>query len=130
MRYQRELVLSPTERAQLIELRDHAPRTYLRERASALLKVADGTAAAVVARQRLLEPRRADTLYDWLNRFQAQGVTGLVIRPGRGRKPAFSPSAPQRRGRAARRAARVSARSARLRPGADALDAGGAAPGL
>jgi transposase len=44
----------------------------------------------VVARQGLLRQRKPDTIYDWLNRFHDEGVAGLSIRPGRGRKPAFS----------------------------------------
>lgn len=87
----RELDLQPEERAALEELRDHAPKPYLRERAAALLKVADGTPAAVVARQGLLRRRQPMTLYHWLDRYVEAGLAGLEIRPGRGRKPAFSP---------------------------------------
>lgn len=95
----RRLVLTDVQRRELLDLRDHAPEPYLRERASALLKVADGIPAALVARQGLLRPRKPDTVYDWLNRYQAEGTAGLWVRPGRGRKPAFSPSAPRRRAR-------------------------------
>jgi transposase len=83
-------MLSPSQRQELIRLRDTADKPYLRERAAAILKVADGTPAAVVARQGLLRQRKPDTIYDWLNRFHDEGVAGLSIRPGRGRKPAFS----------------------------------------
>jgi hypothetical protein len=89
---QRELILTDTQRQQLVHLRDHASRAYLRERAAALLKIADGLAASFVARQGLLRSRKPDTVYAWLDRFQASGVDGLLVRPGRGRKPAFSPS--------------------------------------
>ncbi len=84
---QRQITLSKAERQELIRLRDTADKPYLRERAAAILKVADGTPAAVVARQGLLRQRKPDTIYDWLNRFHAEGVEGLCIRPGRGRKP-------------------------------------------
>ena len=87
----RELHLSPADRAALEDLRDHSPKPYLRERAAALLKVADGTPASVVAEHGLLRPRQPMTLYDWLDRYEAAGLAGLKIRPGRGRKPAFSP---------------------------------------
>ena len=87
----RELVLTPTDRAALEQLRDHDPKPYLRERAAALLKVADGTPASVVAEHGLLRRRQPMTLYDWLDRYEEAGLTGLKIRPGRGRKPAFSP---------------------------------------
>jgi transposase len=89
----RQLVLSETERQELIELRDHARLAYLRERAAALLKIAEGMPAAQVARQGLLRPRRPDTVYGWLNRYQATGCAGMKVHAGRGRKPAFSPSA-------------------------------------
>lgn len=62
----------------------------MRERAAALLKVAAGMKAAHVARERLLRPRQEDTVYAWLDRFESEGMAGLVVRSGRGRKPAFS----------------------------------------
>jgi Helix-turn-helix domain len=84
--------LEDAERITLTELRDHGPHAYLRERAAALLKVDDGIPAARVAREGLLRPRQPDTVYAWLNRYLVDGLAGLYIRPGRGRKPAFSPS--------------------------------------
>jgi hypothetical protein len=90
----RELPLTEAERQELSQLRDHDPKPYLRERAAALLKVADGMPAAQVARHGLLRVRKPDTLYAWLDRFLQDGVAGLRILPGRGRKGAFSPLAP------------------------------------
>ena len=58
----RHLVLSETERQNLVHLRDHARQPYLRERSAALLKIADGMPAALVARQGLLRPRDPDTV--------------------------------------------------------------------
>jgi hypothetical protein len=89
----RQLVLSETERRELVQLRDHARQPYVRERAAALLKIADGLPAAHVARQGLLRPRRPDTVYEWLDRYQATGCPGMKVHAGRGRKPAFSPGA-------------------------------------
>lgn len=88
------VVLTPGQQQALQRCRDTSPKPYQRERAAALLKIAAGTPAAAVARAGLLRPRQPDTLYQWLDRFQQEGVAGLIIRPGRGRKPAFSPSAP------------------------------------
>ena len=85
--------LTSAERVELTRLRDTAPQAYLRERAAALLKVADGMSAARVARVGLLRPRKPDTVYSWLDRFIEAGIEGLRMREGRGRKPAFSPSA-------------------------------------
>lgn len=92
----RSFSLTEEERAELIDLRDQAPLPYLRERAAALLKVDDGQPAARVARHGLLRPRKPDTVYAWLQRYLLDGSDGLRIRPGRGRKPAFSPLARER----------------------------------
>jgi len=87
--------LTPEQRQALERCRDTSPKPYQRERAAALLKIAAGTSATAVARRGLLRPRRPETVYDWVQRFAAHGVAGLLtLRPGRGRKPAFSPSAP------------------------------------
>jgi Helix-turn-helix domain len=114
MSYPHRLELTPAERAELTVLRDTAALPYLRERAAALLKVADGETAAHVARDGLLRPRQPDTLYAWLHRYRAEGIAGLRIRPGRGRKPAFSPYPRDGGGRAGRPAAPAAPRSAHL----------------
>jgi transposase len=88
----RHVVLTAAQRQELVCLRDTAPKAYLRERAAALLKVAAGVPAAQVARTGLLRKRKPATLYEWLDRFAQDGVAGLTLRTGRGRKPAFSPS--------------------------------------
>jgi len=85
------VVLSSVQRAELEELRDHAAQAYLRERAAALLKVAEGLSAARVARERLLKRHKPFTVERWVRRYQEEGLAGLRIRKGRGRKPAFSP---------------------------------------
>lgn len=90
----RTLRLNDAQRAELVETLTRSKKAYLRERAAAILKIADGTPAAQVAQGGLLQVRDPDTLYSWLNRYLAEGLPGLHIRPGRGRKPAFSPSVP------------------------------------
>ncbi len=92
------LDLTPDQQTELVRLRDTAPAPYLRERAGALLKIADGSSASAVARAGLLRQRASPTVRTWMHRYQAEGVAGLKIRPGRGRKPAFPPSARHRRG--------------------------------
>ncbi len=91
MSARRTLALREEERQELEYLRTHAPQPYLRERAAALLLIASGVPPAVAARERLLVPRHPETVYTWLNRWEAEGFDGLPIRDGRGRKPAFSP---------------------------------------
>jgi hypothetical protein len=88
------LRLSEEERTALLQLRDHDPKPYKRERAAALLQLGDGVPGAEVARQGLLRPRAPRTIYRWRDRFAYLRLASLAMRPGRGRKPAFSPSAP------------------------------------
>jgi len=95
----RVLGLSETQRAELEWMRDHHFKPHLRERAAALLKIADGMPLSVVARQGLFKRRLAETVRDWVVRYESEGLAGLEIRKGRGRKPAFSPRAPHRPGR-------------------------------
>jgi transposase len=72
-------------------MRDTGAKSYLRERAAALLKIADGMSAHAVSQQGLYRQRKPDTVYEWLNRYEAEGIDGLYIREGRGRKPAYDP---------------------------------------
>src|SRR5215207_7810992 len=72
----RRLPLTPEERGALIALRDAGPNAYLRERAGALLQIADGQAAAAGARTGLLRPRQPDAAYRWLDRCRAEGIAG------------------------------------------------------
>ena len=95
MAKKRTLELDAVERRELERIRDTHGQAYMRERAAALLKIADGQSAYAVSVGGLLKPRAPDTVYRWLDRYEAEGIGGLVIRPGRGRKPAFSPSAPK-----------------------------------
>jgi hypothetical protein len=83
--------LSAEQRAELERLRDHSPRPHLRERAAAVLKVAGGLTLKAVAAGGLLRPRDPETVAAWVRRYAAAGAAGLGVRPGRGRKPAFSP---------------------------------------
>lgn len=85
-------ILSDEIFQQLTDLAKHSPKPYLRERASAILKMADGHPACQIASAELLQKRYYETVSDWFHRFQSQGVEGLSIKAGRGRKAAFSPS--------------------------------------
>jgi transposase len=87
--------LRPEQRRELGYARDHHEKPYVRERASAILKIADGMSGRQVALYGLLKERDPDSVYGWFHSYQAEGLEGLMIKPGRGRKPAFSPSAPR-----------------------------------
>jgi transposase len=91
----RKVVLQEHQRTELKKLRDHAALPYLRERAAAILKVAEGMSIRTVAKQGLLKPVRRETISEWIDRYEQEGLAGLKIKAGRGRKPAFSPCARQ-----------------------------------
>lgn len=88
---QTRLTLSDEQRQELEDLRDHAVQPYVRERAGALLKIGQGQSATRVARQGLLKEREPETVLEWVARYQEEGISGLHIREGRGRHPAFFP---------------------------------------
>jgi transposase len=90
-----KLELNESEIQALVELRDKGEPAYLRERATALLKIHQGFSPHEVARRGLLKPRDPDTVYAWLRRYREHGISGLSNKPGRGRKPAFSPKSPE-----------------------------------
>ncbi len=93
--WRREVWLTAEQREQLTWVLKHDPKPYRRERAAAILQVADGKAAFAVARDGLLVPRAPDTVYGWLDRFEELGIAGLTIAAGRGRKPAHFPPSGQ-----------------------------------
>lgn len=85
------LNLSAIEQSSLEEIVNHSPIPYLRERASAVLKVSSGYSCHWVASKGLLQHRRVHTVTSWIKRYQEEGVLGLKNKSGRGRKPSFSP---------------------------------------
>ena len=89
------LDLSEAEIQALVDLRDKGEPAYLRERATAMLKIHQGASPHEVAHRGLLKPRDPDTVYEWLRRYRKHGIPGLFQKPGRGRKPAFSPKSPE-----------------------------------
>lgn len=77
----RTLTLTEDQRQELLLLRDHDPRPYVRERGAALLKIADGQSPHRVALRGLLKPRDPDTIYGWLDDYLDSGVAGLIAHP-------------------------------------------------
>jgi hypothetical protein len=86
MAERRRLALTPEQQRQLTAHRDHDPRPYVRERCAAVLKVAGGESVHGVALRGLLKPRDPDTVYGWLDLYQAEGIDGLVKHPPGGQR--------------------------------------------
>jgi transposase len=85
------LILDEAQRVTLEEMRDHHPKAYLRERAAALLKVEAGSSIQAVAERGLLRQREWETVAAWVKRYEQNGIGGLYLGKGRGRKPTFPP---------------------------------------
>ena len=94
-----EVSLTREQEHELSWARDHHEKFYLRVKCAAILKVAHGCSVRQVARTGLLKPVRQETVSQWTRRYLAEGLDGLLVRAGRGRKPAFSPCGPQLRTR-------------------------------
>jgi len=77
MAQQRELRLTTKAREELEQLRNETKYEYVRERCAALLKIAEGQSAHWVALHGLLKARDPDTVYNWLDIYEAEGLTGL-----------------------------------------------------
>lgn len=92
------LAVSAAARTTLCDLRDHGPKAYLRERAAVVLAVADGASLRKAAATAGLKPHHVETVWEWVHRYQMDGLVGLWMRKGRGRKPASFPAASRRRG--------------------------------
>lgn len=78
MAARRTLALKTREQRELEYYRDHDAHPYVRERCGALLKIAEGATPHAVARQGLLKPRDPDTVYSWLQLYEAEGVAGVL----------------------------------------------------
>ena len=87
----RTLLLNQDQREELLQCRNRHALPHMREKAAALLKIADGARPADVARSGLLKAHDPDVVYRWMTRYKQKGLSGLLVRQGRGRKPAFSP---------------------------------------
>jgi hypothetical protein len=83
------LKLEPYQTKTLEQMRDRHPVPYLREKAAALLKIANGQSLAEVAQHGLLKKRKPDTIRGWVHAYQRYGLAGLYQRHRR--KRSFSP---------------------------------------
>src|SRR5215216_3591015 len=80
------ITLSAEQRTELVRTRSHHAKRYVRERAAAILQVADGKTVAEVAQRGLIRHRQDETVSEWVQRYRDHGVQGIEIRAGRGRK--------------------------------------------
>src|SRR5207247_9308393 len=87
MSLRRTLDLTDEQRHKLEYHRDHDPRPWVRERCAALLKIAAGMTPHAVARHGLLTPRKPDTIYDGLNRYEQYGFVSVERVPHGGAHP-------------------------------------------
>ena len=115
------VVLSPAQVQELEQVRDHHPLAYVRVKAAGILKVRQGQSLRQVAKNGLLKPVRRETVKAWIVHYQHDGVAGLLVQAGRGRKPAFSPCACRRAGRRQPDARGRASQSTPLRLGARQL---------
>jgi Winged helix-turn helix len=83
------VVLTPEEHDQLLKyLRCPSTSLGLARRCRAILEIAEGAAIVAVARLVGLTEKH---VRKWVQRFLQSRIAGLHDRPGRGRKPVFSP---------------------------------------
>lgn len=92
------IVLSEVQTSELEKAVRTHPKPYVRERATGILKVANGNSLRQVAYHQLLTRHAPETVKGWCESYLAGGFDALLVKKGRGRKPAFSPSG---RGRSA-----------------------------
>ena len=78
MATRRTLRLKTREQGELEHYRDHDARPSVRERCSAVLRIAAGETPHAVARHGVLKPRDPDTRYGWLQIYEEEGIAGLV----------------------------------------------------
>jgi len=91
MPIRRTLSLVDEQRIELEQVRDHHEKGHMREKAAILLKIADGMSPHAASLRGGLKTHHPDTIYKWLDWYEAEGICRLEVQPGRGRKPAFSP---------------------------------------
>jgi transposase len=83
--------LDDADRAKLEAWVKNPPKPHLRKRAWAILLVADAQPIYQVAQDYRVKVHRT-TVSEWVQRYLKNGLDGLKVKPGQGRKPAFSPS--------------------------------------
>lgn len=80
----RFIKLTETERITLENGYQNHSRHNFRQRCQALLLSDNGLSCKEIAH---FFNTRTRTIYTWMNRWESMGIVGLMILPGRGRKP-------------------------------------------
>jgi len=84
-------MLSEEQEQELRHCRDHHDLPYMRLKAAAILKVATGQTIKQVALTGLNQPVTQECVSAWISRYEQEGLQGLRVQPGRGRKASFFP---------------------------------------
>src|SRR5260370_39892273 len=92
-----QITLNEQQKRDLAHARDHHAKSHIRVKAAAVLKGASGMSLRAVALEGLLKPVAEETVSRWVETYQREGIQGWMVKTGRGRKPAFSPSRPRKR---------------------------------
>lgn len=75
--------LSKEEKIMLLECQEKHKKSQVRNRSHALLLSDEGKATSFIA---ALFKVRTRTIYEWFNRWESNGIMGILLKPGRGRK--------------------------------------------
>jgi hypothetical protein len=86
-----KLCLAAEQIEELTIARNRHPKAYVREKAAAILKVNQGQSVRQVALHGLHKRRSEHTVKGWIGDYLTEGIAGLRVKAGRGRKPAFFP---------------------------------------
>jgi hypothetical protein len=84
--------LSESQQVELDKASRRHPKPYIREKVVGIVKVAAGNSLRQVAYHQLQQRHAPETVKGWCESYLASGLKGLAVKPGRGRKAAFSPS--------------------------------------
>jgi len=75
--------ITPVQRDELERTSRKAKKPYMRIKALVLLNIADGLRVTQTAKVFRVSRQ---TIHEWMNRYEEEGIAGLYVRLGRGRK--------------------------------------------
>lgn len=81
--------LPKDEKITLLECRKKHKKSHVRDRSHAILLSDEGKDVLFIAN---LFKVRTRTIYEWFNRWKANGIMGLMLKPGRGCKAKLNPA--------------------------------------